>query len=81
MNRQKFFKGINQVDDDKSRRMLLEAELVKRLLEYCSYDPGASIKIVVQHDNGHTATADLYDHAALVDSLYKTLNYFQDEMM
>lgn len=61
-------------------RMVAEAEMVKQLLNFCSIMPGAKITISVEHDSGQKATAALYDHAALVQSLHDTLAYFQSEM-
>jgi hypothetical protein len=60
--------------------MTAEAELVKHLLSFCSVHPGAKISIVVEHDSGHKAVANLYDHTALVQGLEDTLSYFQTQM-
>lgn len=68
-------KGLDERD-----RMLAEAELVKHLLNFCSVWPGAKITITVEHDNGHKAVAQLYDHAALVQELHDALSYFQTQM-
>lgn len=58
----------------------LEAEKIKKVLNDCMENPGdTTIKIVVERD-GKTTTADLYDHAALVTSLYESLEYFQSEL-
>lgn len=64
---------------DDTKRMLCQTEMVKQLLNYCAFQHGAKITIVVEHDQGHKATAELYDHAALVQSLYESLEYFQSE--
>lgn len=57
-----------------------EAEAIKKILNDCMADPGdTSIKITICRD-GKEVTADLYDHAALVTSLYETLDYFQSEL-
>ena len=58
----------------------VKAERIKQLLTCCMMNPGAKITITVEHDNGRKATADLYDHAALTQSLYDTLEYFQSEL-
>lgn len=63
--------------EDKSR--VHQAEAVKQLLEVCMMQPGAKVQITVSHDNGLVATANLYDHAALVNGLYDALNYYQSE--
>lgn len=56
-----------------------QAEAIKQLLEYCTVNQGAKITITVTHDNGLEATANLYDHAALVQGLWEALDYFQSE--
>lgn len=57
-----------------------EAEALMRVLNSCMESPGdTSIKIAIER-NGTTTTADLYDHAALVTSLYDSLHYFQSEL-
>lgn len=57
-----------------------EAEKIKKVLNDCMDAPGdTTIKIVVERA-GKTTTADLYDHAALVTSLYESLEYFQSEL-
>ena len=61
-------------------RMAAEAEIVKHLLDFCSVHSGAKITISVEHDNGHKAVLRAYDHAALVQGLYDTLDYFQSEL-
>ena len=58
---------------------IAQAEAIKQALVYCSYKPGATIRLEVTHDDGTIAAANLYDHAALVDGLYKALEYFQSE--
>ena len=57
-----------------------DAEVVKRMLESCIDDPGATIQIVVKRDDGEESSAELYDHAALVQGLVDALDYFQDEI-
>ena len=79
MNKE-ILEAINQNYNTEEGRMLAQAEMVKQLLEYCSIQPGAKIKIVVEHDEGHVAVADLYDLAAIVQSLYDALEYFQSEL-
>lgn len=61
-------------------RMLAEAEAVKQLLTTCCTDAGATITITVAHHSGQIATANLYDLAALVQSLFEALEYFQSEL-
>ena len=57
-----------------------EAESIQRVLNDCMEAPGdTSIKIIVER-NGQTTVANLYDHAALVTSLYDTLEYFKSEL-
>lgn len=56
-----------------------QAEAVKQLLELCAVQPGAKIQIIVTHKNGLVATANLYDHAALVQGLWDALDYYQSE--
>lgn len=70
-----------QTSDVETARQVSEAEFVKQLLTYCSFRPGADITIQVKHSDGHCAVAHLYDHAALVQSLYEALEYFQSEML
>lgn len=61
-------------------KMWREAERLKRVLTDCMVSPGdTSIKITVERAN-KTATASLYDHAALVQGLYDALDYFQSEL-
>ena len=62
------------------RKMVASAEVVKQMLKYCAVDPGAKITISVEHDDGNKATAELYDHAALVQSLIEALEYFASEL-
>ena len=56
------------------------ADEVKQMLIDCANDPGATIQIVVKRDNGLESSAELYDHAALVQGLVDALDYFQDEI-
>lgn len=58
-------------------RMYAQAEMVKQLLTYCSLQPGAKVTIAVTHEHGHTATAELYDAAALIQPLCDALTEFQ----
>lgn len=67
--------------DDSDKAMYTQAEIVKQLLQLCSIQPGATITITVHHNHGHKAIAELYDHAALVQSLHDTLEYFQSELV
>ena len=64
-----------------TRDLLLQSEAVKQLLNYCAVAVGAEIIITVKHPHGQVATAQLYDHAALVDSLYNALDDFQQEIL
>jgi hypothetical protein len=66
---------------DTDGKHLLQAELLKQILEYCSIAPGADITITVTHAHGQKVTADLYDHAALVQGLIEALEYFQSEII
>ena len=72
---------INHNTSDEDCRMLMEVELVKTLLNHCYTTHGAKIKIVVEHDDGHVATANLYDHAALIEPLMLALINFQQELV
>ena len=74
------FELANDRDDGSMCQMLAETELLKQLLSYCAVRQGATITITIEHDDGHKATARLYDHAALVQSLHETLEYFQSEL-
>jgi hypothetical protein len=65
---------------DEDVRVVAEAELVKHMLNFCYTQHGATITITVEHDNGHKATAKLYDHEALIQSLYDALETFQSEI-
>ena len=56
------------------------AEFVKRMLYSCMDAPGATITIAIKKDNGEESSAELYDHAALVQGLIDALDYFQDEI-
>lgn len=62
------------------RKMLAETELLKQLINYCHVREGATITITIEHDDGHKASATLYDHAALTQTLYIALEYFQSEV-
>lgn len=75
-----YLKQAWEANDPNITRWLVDTELVKNLLDACAITPGATITITVRHDNGHVATAELYDHAALVQSLYDALEYFQSEL-
>lgn len=70
----------NYIASDEDVRVVAEAELVKHMLDFCSVQHGATITITVEHDNGHKATAKLYDHAALIQGLYDALVTFQSEI-
>ena len=72
---------INHSTSDEDCRMLMEVELVKTLLNHCYTTHGAKVKIVVEHDDGHVATANLYDHAALIEPLMLALINFQQELV
>lgn len=76
-----YYSKVNHSTSDEDCRMICEAELVKQMLQYCMMQHGAKITISVEHDDGHKATARLYDHAALVQSLHDSLEYFQSEML
>lgn len=65
---------------DEIRVMIAEVELLKSLLTFCMNKPGAKITVTVEHDDGNKVTAHLYDHAALTQSLYDTLTYFESEL-
>lgn len=80
MNKE-ILKLINQHYDTEEGRMIAQTEMVKQLLEYCSVQPGAKIQIKVEHHDGQVAIANLYDLAALVQSLYDALEYFQSELL
>lgn len=60
--------------------MIQQAESIKQLLVLCANEGEADITISVYHSSGKTATAKLYDQAALVQSLYEALEYFQSEI-
>ena len=68
----------NYTAEDK--RMLQQAETVKQQLNHCMANPGATISIAIAHDDGSTAVANLYDHAALVQALYLALDEFISEL-
>lgn len=70
--------SVTSTDED--TRVVAEAELVKHMLNFCFVQHGATITITVEHDDGHKATAKLYDHAALIQGLYNALEYFQSEL-
>jgi len=65
---------------DEEYLMMSEIALVKNMLTFCMNKQGAKITITVEHDCGNRVTANLYDHAALVQSLYDTLAYFETEL-
>lgn len=64
-----------------TNRMLIEAEQLKLMLDYCIVSPGATISVTIEHDSGAKSTAKLYDLAAFVTSLYDALEYFQSELI
>lgn len=68
---------MSQITD---RKMAASAALVKQMLNYCAIDPGAKVTISVEHDNGQKVAAELFDHAALVQSLIDAIDYFIDEL-
>lgn len=72
--------GFEQVYDADYMRWLMQAEEVKQHLLFCREHPGAKITITVESDNGQVSSAELYDHAALVQSLYAALDDFQSEL-
>lgn len=71
---------IEDAPTDWDKRMIKESREVMSMLEYCMNEPDADISISVKHKNGKSATANLYDHAALVQGLYSALQYFIEEM-
>lgn len=71
---------INQKPETDTSKLLAQTEAVRQLLEYCMVRPAADIKIVINHDDGHTATLDAFDHAALVQGLHQLMEDFQDEL-
>ena len=71
---------IEDASTDWDKRMIKESREVMSMLEYCMNEPDADISISVKHKNGKSATANLYDHAALVQELYSALKYFIEEM-
>lgn len=66
--------------DDDVFKLYKQAEDVKQQLECCMDATGAKITITVARDSGTTVTAELYDHAALVQGLWDALDYFQSEL-
>ena len=81
INKYNVYDHINHSTSDEDCRMLMEAELVKTLLNHCYTTHGAKITIKVEHDDGHIATANLYDHAALIEPLMLALINFQQELV
>jgi hypothetical protein len=69
-----------ECDSIEAFRLYKQTEEVKQLLESCMDVGGADITITVKRDDGRTATAELYDHAALVQGLWDALDYFQSEL-
>lgn len=65
---------------DEERLLRLEIALVKDMLLFCMDKQGAKITITVDHHCGNRVTANLYDHAALVQSLYDALDYLESEL-
>lgn len=61
-------------------RWYKQAEDIKQILECSMASHGAKITITVARDSGTTVTAELYDHAALVQGLWDALDYFQSEL-
>lgn len=66
--------------EEDERILRYELALVKVMLLYCADKQGAKITITVEHECGNKATANLYDHAALVQGLYDALDYFETEL-
>lgn len=67
--------------DDDTFQLYNQAEQVLAALRRCMYAPGANITITVTRDGEElSAVASLFDHAALVDGLINTLEYFQSEL-
>jgi len=62
-------------------KQILDVEMLKQVLTYCSWNPGADIIIQIKHSDGLTASAKLYDHAALVTGLHNALELFQSECL
>ena len=60
---------------------ILDVEMLMQVLTYCSWNSGADITIQIKHSNGLTASAKLYDHAALVTGLHNALEYFMSECL
>ena len=60
--------------------MISQAKRLRSLLEYCCNDPGADVYISVSHYNGRHAGVKVYDHAALVQGLMDTIDYFLTEL-
>lgn len=67
--------------EEKYPREWFEAEKIKTVLNKImeNPEPDTTIKITIERE-GETTTADLYDHAALVTSLFDSLDYFQSEL-
>lgn len=74
------YNTLTAADTDCDKRMIKESREVMSMLEYCMNEPDADISISVKHKNGKHTTANLYDHAALVQELYSALKYFIEEM-
>lgn len=68
------------MDNDEDVRLISEAELIKQMLNFCYTNPGAKIVISVEHDNGHKATATLFDHVVLVENLVSAIEKFELEL-
>ena len=69
---------LNPIEEE--RLMRTEIALVKNMLLFCMDKQGAKITITVDHDCGNSVTANLYDHAALVQGLYDALDYLETEL-
>ena len=70
---------LKAIHDRERNIMLKQADDVKRLLKHCMTDCGATVTIAVAHDCGQSAIANLYDNAALVQSLYDALSEFIED--
>lgn len=72
---------LNQSNwSDEVKRMTEESSAAIQLLEHCESTPGAKISITIAHNDGQTVTANLFDHAALVQVLIEALSDFKSEL-
>lgn len=65
---------------NREQLMIEQAEACRQLLDHCMTAPGADITIQIKHTDGQQAVAELYDHAALVQSLWLALKEFIEEI-